>query len=59
MARTGRIDRASATLGMVAGGSAAVISTAQDHNADSRTVAFLQCLRVALVAATAPSWSTG
>ncbi|GAA1281285.1 AbrB family transcriptional regulator [Planotetraspora silvatica] len=54
MARTGRIDRASATLGMVAGGSAAVISTAQDHDADSRTVAFLQCLRVALVAATAP-----
>ncbi|MEV7965663.1 AbrB family transcriptional regulator [Sphaerisporangium sp. NPDC088356] len=54
MARTGRIDRASATLGMVAGGSAAVISTAQDSKADSPTVAFLQCLRVALVAATAP-----
>ncbi|MET8160640.1 AbrB family transcriptional regulator [Sphaerisporangium sp. NPDC005289] len=54
MARTGRIDRASATLGMVAGGSAAVISSAADFDADPRIVAFLQYLRVALVATTAP-----
>lgn len=54
LARIGRIDRASATLGMVAGGSAAVVSVAEDLDADPRTVAFMQYLRVALVAATAP-----
>ncbi|RCG29565.1 AbrB family transcriptional regulator [Sphaerisporangium album] len=54
LARMGHIDRASATLGMVAGGSAAVVSTARDLDADSRVVAFLQYLRVVLVAATAP-----
>lgn len=53
-ARVGRVDPASATLGMIAGGSAAVVSCAQDLDADPRLVAFLQYLRVALVAATAP-----
>ncbi|MEU9888360.1 AbrB family transcriptional regulator [Sphaerisporangium sp. NPDC051011] len=54
LTRMGHIDRASATLGMVAGGSAAVVSTARDLDADSRVVAFLQYLRVVMVAATAP-----
>ncbi|WP_405151168.1 AbrB family transcriptional regulator [Sphaerisporangium sp. NBC_01403] len=59
MARMGHVDWPSATLGMVAGGSAAVVSIAGDLNADGRLVAFLQYLRVAMVAATAPllvSW---
>lgn len=54
LTRTGRIDRATATLGMIAGGSAAVVSAAEDLGADPRLVAFMQYLRVALVAATAP-----
>ncbi|MFF4528600.1 AbrB family transcriptional regulator [Streptomyces sp. NPDC001407] len=54
LARVGRVDRATATLGMVAGGSAAVVSCAEELDADPRLVAFMQYLRVALVAATAP-----
>ncbi|MGW2229453.1 AbrB family transcriptional regulator [Streptomyces formicae] len=54
LARLGRLDRATATLGMIAGGSAAVVSAAEDLDADPRLVAFMQYLRVALVAATAP-----
>ncbi|GAQ51039.1 putative ammonia monooxygenase [Streptomyces acidiscabies] len=54
LARVGRVDHASALLGMVAGGSAAVVCAAEELDADPRTVAFLQYLRVALVAATAP-----
>ncbi|MFJ8387764.1 AbrB family transcriptional regulator [Streptomyces sp. NPDC094438] len=54
LTRTGRVDRATATLGMAAGGSAAVVSCAEDLGADPRLVAFMQYLRVALVATTAP-----
>jgi uncharacterized protein len=50
-----RLDRATAILGMVAGGSAAVVSCAEDLEADARLVAIMQYLRVALVAATAPA----
>lgn len=50
----GRIDRATAFLGMVAGGSAAVVSCAEDLDADARMVAIMQYLRVGLVAVTAP-----
>jgi membrane AbrB-like protein len=52
--RVGRVDRATATLGMIAGGSAAAVSCAEDLRADVRLVAIMQYLRVALVAATAP-----
>jgi membrane AbrB-like protein len=51
----GRVDRATAILGMVAGGSAAVVSSADDLEADARVVAVMQYLRVGLVAATAPA----
>ncbi|MFB9248722.1 AbrB family transcriptional regulator [Sphaerisporangium melleum] len=54
MTRVGHVDRASAMLGMVAGGSAAVVSTAREMDADGRVVAVLQYLRVAMVAGTAP-----
>ncbi|MCM2578347.1 AbrB family transcriptional regulator [Streptomyces meridianus] len=46
--------RADAVLGMVPGGSAAIIACAEELDADSRIVAFMQYLRVALVAVTAP-----
>jgi membrane AbrB-like protein len=46
--------RADAVLGMVPGGSAAIIACADELDADARIVAFMQYVRVALVAATAP-----
>ncbi|MFI1198612.1 AbrB family transcriptional regulator [Streptomyces sp. BHT-5-2] len=54
VARTGRMDRLTATLGMIAGGSAAVTSCAKDMGADSRVVAFMQYTRVAVISAAAP-----
>jgi uncharacterized protein len=48
------LGRSEAVLGMVPGGSAAIIACAEDLAADSRVVAFMQYLRVGLVAATAP-----
>lgn len=54
LVRAAGMDRATATLGMVAGGSSAVVACAEDLHADSRLVAFMQYTRVALVAATAP-----
>ncbi|AEM85794.1 AbrB family transcriptional regulator [Streptomyces violaceusniger] len=54
LARGGRISRPSAVLGMVPGGSAAIVTCADELNADVRLVAFTQYLRVGLVATTAP-----
>ncbi|MYT32989.1 AbrB family transcriptional regulator [Streptomyces sp. MspMP-M5] len=54
VARTGHMDRLTATLGMIAGGSAAVTSCAKDMGADSRVVAFMQYTRVAVISAAAP-----
>lgn len=54
LARRGRIGRTSAVLGMVPGGSAAIVTCADELNADVRLVAFTQYLRVGLVATTAP-----
>ncbi|AJC56568.1 AbrB family transcriptional regulator [Streptomyces sp. 769] len=54
IARTGRMDRLTATLGMIAGGSVAVTSCAKDMGADSRVVAFMQYTRVAVISAAAP-----
>ncbi|MFF1420814.1 AbrB family transcriptional regulator [Streptomyces sp. NPDC058280] len=54
MARRGRISRPSAVLGMVPGGSAAIVTCADELKADVRLVAFTQYLRVGLVATTAP-----
>jgi membrane AbrB-like protein len=56
LARNGRLDRPTALLGMVAGGSAAVVAAADDEgvDADARVVAVLQYLRVVLVALTTP-----
>lgn len=51
---TGLISLPSAALGMAPGGSAAVVAAADEMQADARTVAFAQYLRVALVALSAP-----
>ena len=55
MVRIAGMDRATATLGMTPGASAAIVSCAKDLDADASTVAFLQYLRVAIVAFTAPT----
>jgi membrane AbrB-like protein len=56
LARRAHLGRETALLGMVAGGSAAVVAAADDPgvHADARIVAVLQYLRVGLVALTAP-----
>jgi membrane AbrB-like protein len=48
------VDRETALLGMVAGGSAGVVAVADDVGADARMVAVMQYLRVAAVAVTVP-----
>ncbi|WP_280381618.1 AbrB family transcriptional regulator [Nocardia wallacei] len=53
-ARAARVDLPTATLGLIAGGSAAVVSCADELDADPRRVAFMQYLRVGLVALSAP-----
>jgi membrane AbrB-like protein len=55
MARFTPIPRTDATLGMVPGGSAAIVSCAEDLGADGRFVALAQYTRVGLVALTAPA----
>lgn len=59
LARSSRLSRTEAVLGMAPGGSAAIISTAAELGADSRTVAAAQYLRVMLVALIAPMVVTG
>jgi membrane AbrB-like protein len=54
LARAGGISQPSALLGVVPGGSAAIVSCAEELKADARLVAFTQYLRVGLVATTAP-----
>jgi membrane AbrB-like protein len=52
--RSSLINRATATLGMVPGGSPAIMAAAEDLEADSRLVALAQYFRVAVIAVTAP-----
>ena len=54
LARWTGLDQRTASLGMVAGGSAAIVSAAEDLGADSRMVAFMQYLRLTLVVLTMP-----
>ncbi|WP_218034421.1 AbrB family transcriptional regulator [Acrocarpospora corrugata] len=61
MVRFGGMDRATATLGMIAGGSAAAVASAEDLKADGRMVAFMQYLRLGFVMASTPvllNWIT-
>jgi hypothetical protein len=48
------IDARDSVLGMVPGGSAAIVAVAEELKADPRIVAFMQYLRIAVVAASAP-----
>ena len=54
LARTSRIDRATASLGMVAGGASGIVAMADDLGADDRLVAFMQYLRLAVVVLATP-----
>ncbi|GII94449.1 AbrB family transcriptional regulator [Sinosporangium siamense] len=54
MMRFGGVDRATATLGMIAGESAAAVASAQDLDADGRQVVFMQYLRLGFVVASTP-----
>jgi membrane AbrB-like protein len=54
LARSVRIGRQTALLGMVAGGSAGVVAVADEVDADARLVAVMQYMRVAIVALTVP-----
>ncbi|AYF72832.1 AbrB family transcriptional regulator [Nocardia yunnanensis] len=54
-ARVAKVDLPTATLGLLAGGSAAVVAAADELGADARRVAFMQYLRVALIALSAPA----
>ncbi|CAJ61807.1 hypothetical protein; putative membrane protein [Frankia alni ACN14a] len=53
--RTSRGSVTDAALGMMPGGSAAIVACAEELRADSRLVALSQYLRVGLVAVTAPA----
>jgi membrane AbrB-like protein len=54
VARATRLDTATATLGMVAGGASGIVTMASDLGADDRLVAFMQYLRVLVVVVLTP-----
>jgi membrane AbrB-like protein len=54
LARSASIDRATASLGMVAGGASGIVAMADDLGADDRVVAFMQYLRLAVVVLATP-----
>jgi membrane AbrB-like protein len=54
LARTTPLSPPTASLGMIAGGSAGVVAASDDLGADARQVAFIQYLRLGLVVLTAP-----
>lgn len=54
LSKTDRLTLPDSILGMVPGGSAAIVACATDVGADARVVAFAQYLRVGVVAMTAP-----
>jgi uncharacterized protein len=54
LARTAPVDRATASLGMVAGGASGIVAMADDLGADERLVAFMQYLRLAVVVVATP-----
>jgi membrane AbrB-like protein len=54
LARITRLDRATASLGMVAGGASGIVAMAGDLDADEQLVSFMQYLRVLIVTLIAP-----
>lgn len=54
VARFTSLDKPTAALGLIAGGSSGIVAAAEDLEADARVVAVLQYVRLILVVATAP-----
>ena len=54
MARVTELDRATAAMGMVAGGASGIVTMARDLGGDDRLVAFMQYLRVLVVVLLTP-----
>ena len=54
LARAAPVDRATASLGMVAGGASGIVAMADELGADDRLVAFMQYLRVLVVTLLTP-----
>jgi len=54
MARATGLDRATACLGLIAGGASGIVAMADELKADARLVAFMQYLRVLVVVLLAP-----
>jgi membrane AbrB-like protein len=54
LARIADLDRATASLGMVAGGASGIVAMADELGADDRLVAFMQYLRVLVVTLLTP-----
>ena len=54
LARIGDVDRATASMGMVAGGASGIVAMADELGADDRLVAFMQYLRVLAVTLLTP-----
>ena len=54
VARLGRVDRATAALGLIAGGASGIVSMAGDLGADDRLVAFMQYARVLVIVLITP-----
>jgi membrane AbrB-like protein len=54
MARVSDVDRATAALGMVAGGASGIVTMARELGGDDRLVAFMQYLRVLIVVLLTP-----
>src|SRR3954451_24453077 len=54
LARVARLDRPTASLGMVAGGASGIVAMADDLGGDDRLVAFMQYLRVLVITLLTP-----
>jgi hypothetical protein len=54
LARVAPVDRATASLGMIAGGASGIVAMSDELGADDRLVAFMQYLRVLVIVAFTP-----
>ncbi|HEY3020428.1 MAG TPA: AbrB family transcriptional regulator [Solirubrobacteraceae bacterium] len=54
LARMAPVDRATASLGMIAGGASGIVAMSDELGADDRLVAFMQYLRVLVIVALTP-----
>ena len=59
LARFSRVDRSTASFGMIAGGAAGIISLSRELGADERLVAVMQYVRVLIIVAVTPVIAIG